>query len=514
MPEIQKADPSIYGNIQAPKGMSLSEMLGIQKSQYELSKLKELYPAMIEKEQALSRSAQIESNIKEKSSPFTIRSAEAAATGAEITTNTSQLDNVNKHFTNIVNKNSQLMKKADLNKDDIVKGFTSTWKNGPNANNPAALDEALKDLPEKATPTQYKAWLTQKQLQTLTAQEQFEKQYPAVQLTNLGAKVAPITTGNPLIANQPVGQQVGQGVSTSLPPQIFANQITGAPQVLGGGGGGGGVIPQNNVVQQSGGGGGGGTTIIGGTGGGGGSGVKPQMMLNRPTQLRQGENESPANFNARVADTQNLYKKALDQINNVNSEFGHIPTIQTINEHILTGLKNPKVDTGAIADYLAGKTNKGSLSSESQELAKYLEQRIQRLSPKSDADAASKKSAYGSFNLKKEALRDLVRQDQAWVTTQDLFAKGTKNNALIGGSASNPSYGNVADFNAEFSEYAKNPTLMKYIAIVGENPKLTKHLDKTDIEDLSKAIGRLSKEERTDLELQRQKLLNLVNGIR
>jgi len=65
MPEIQKADPSIYGSIQAPKGMSLSEMLGIQKSQYELSKLKELYPAMIEKEQALSKTAGIGSQTAE-----------------------------------------------------------------------------------------------------------------------------------------------------------------------------------------------------------------------------------------------------------------------------------------------------------------------------------------------------------------------------------------------------------------------------------------------------------------
>ena len=65
MPEIQKADASIYGSIQAPKGMSLSEMLGIQKSQYELSKLKELYPAIIEKEQALSKTAGIGSQTAE-----------------------------------------------------------------------------------------------------------------------------------------------------------------------------------------------------------------------------------------------------------------------------------------------------------------------------------------------------------------------------------------------------------------------------------------------------------------
>jgi hypothetical protein len=116
------------------------------------------------------------------------------------------------------------MKKADLSKDDIVKGFTQTWKDGPNANNPSALIQALKDLPEKASPTQYRAWLTQKQLQTLDAQQQFEKQYPATTLTNLGGKIAPITTGNPQIALQQPGQQIGEGIKTSVAPQLTGVQ--------------------------------------------------------------------------------------------------------------------------------------------------------------------------------------------------------------------------------------------------------------------------------------------------
>ena len=218
MAEVQQANTDIYKSLQTPKGMTLGEMLGIQKSQYELSKLKELYPAMIEKEQALSRSAQIESRIKEKTEPFAIRKAESETLGSEATSNTSQLATVQGHFNNIISKNSDLMKKSDLNNDDIVKGFTQTWKDGPNANNPSALIQALKDLPEKATPTQYKAWLTQKQLQTLDAQQQFEKQYPSTTLTNLGGKIAPLTTGNPLIAIQQPGQQVGAGTETGIAP--------------------------------------------------------------------------------------------------------------------------------------------------------------------------------------------------------------------------------------------------------------------------------------------------------
>jgi len=519
MAEVQQANTDIYKSLQTPKGMTLGEMLGIQKSQYELSKLKELYPAMISGEQARSKTAQIEADIKEKTSPFTIRGAEAGAESAETTTNTAQLENVNKHFTNIVNKNSQLMKKADLNKDDIVKGFTSTWKNGPNANNPAALNEALKDLPEKATPTQYKAWLTQKQLQTLTAQEQFEKQYPAVQLTNLGAKVAPITTGNPLIANQPVGQQVGQGVSTSLPPQIFANQITGAPQILGGGGGGGGGVPlgqqpqvnpnqggaipsQSNVAPNQGG------------------GVTPAMMSQGSNQLQQGANESPANFNTRVKVTQDAYVKALDQINNPQSQFGHIPTTIRINESIMDLLKDPKVDTGAVANAIANKTNKGLSSVKEQELYKFLEQRIQAKGHSSDADADSKRKAFGDPSLKKEALMDLIRNEMIPVTIEDLATKGVRNNSLINGSTANPNFGNISNFNSEFSRYANNTDLMRYISVVGENqkpkfnPKDPRQKEPlSEMSYINKTLGqKLNKRELENLEAQRQEVIKLING--
>ena len=71
----------------------------------------------------------------------------------------------------------------------------------------------------------------------------------------------------------------------------------------------------------------------------------------------------------------------------------------------MTLLKDPSVDTGAIADYLANKTNNGALNAKEQELTKYLQQRIQNLSPRTDNDAASKQTAYGSFNMSKEALK-------------------------------------------------------------------------------------------------------------
>jgi hypothetical protein len=243
--------------------------------------------------------------------------------------------------------------------------------------------------------------------------------------------------------------------------------------------------------------------------------VQPQQVNaprqgNQPAQdqLTQGANESPANFNARVAQTQQAVAKAQDQFSNVNSEFGHIPTVKTINSNILNLLKDPSVNTGSVQSYIAGKIRQENLSAKEQELAKYLAQRVQNLTPKSDADAENKRKAYGTLELKKEALVDLIRQDNAWVTTQELQAKGVLNN---GGDPTNPNFGRVAQFNNQFAKLAQNPALMKYIGIVGEGQGKVS-LDAEDVKALQKELGSMSPQKRQELELQRQTLLKLVNG--
>jgi hypothetical protein len=52
--------------VEPNKGMSLADMLNLQKSSYELSKLQELYPSMISEQQAKSRAAQVGADIAEQ----------------------------------------------------------------------------------------------------------------------------------------------------------------------------------------------------------------------------------------------------------------------------------------------------------------------------------------------------------------------------------------------------------------------------------------------------------------
>jgi hypothetical protein len=303
-------------------------------------------------------------------------------------------------------------------------------------------------------------------------------------------------------------------VGTGLAPQVVTNQITGANYVMGGGfnpvsqlanAPQAQVNPQNAppVTQPN---------------------APPVTQLNAPTGggqapatgqrkesnngFVQGPNEPKDAFIARSAAPQNSYAKAQDQFNNINSEFGHIPTIKNINTNIMKYLKDDKVRTGAVQEYLAGKTKKETLSDDEQSLAKELEKRIQNLKSSSDKDADSKRAAYGTFGLKKEALKEIVRNDNAWLTQQELQAKGILNN---GGAGANPNYVKVDQFNKQFAQLSQNDNLMKYIAIVGDNPDRIQ-VDKDDVAAATKYFGKLSNEQKDKLEMQRKTLLKIVEG--
>ena len=335
----------------------------------------------------------------------------------------------------------------------------------------------------------------------LSSSQQQEALSPKAEVQDVGGQLRQKIVTPSIGGNAPSVQMGGELAGKTLAPQIFANPITGQPQVLGGG-----SSLQTNQRPQVNMQGAPGTPPPSGVGAGQ-SNIMPQGIAGGG-QLTQMANESPANFNARVANVQNEYTKALSQFNNPNSEYGHIPTIKSINGNILNALKDPSVTTGAISDILAKKTNKGSMNAKEQELSKYLEQRIQNLGPRTDQAAVNLKNAYGAPNLDKEALMNLIRQDNVWVTTQELKTKGILHN---GGSQINPNFNAVSAFNQQFSQFAQNPDLMRYVSLVGENAKMKKP-DSHDIKEFNMLIGPMNAKQREDLEAERQALVKLVKG--
>jgi len=543
------ADLSMNVNYAKPQTTSLGDMLGmasgiqnfqqaqqmnplaLQRAQQEVEQARQMNPlalqrAMMEIEQAKQmnplavRKSAAETQVAEETVKPRISQAESQSAKAMSEAQTAQLETTRAFLNNARRETTQLINKKDLTADDVKKHYKENIYNSiddPQVRE-RTYNQAIAKLPEN--PKDLRQYLIRDLTGTVTAEAQLDRLFPSTQMVSAGNKLVPVTTGNPeLSMTGAPGQQAGPEIGTNLAPQVFANPITGQPTILGGGG----KPPtpsdafQQQFIQKQ--------QAQRGMPQGAPQGMQqgapqggvmparqvPGMAIQPEAggQLTQGANESPANFNARVAQTQNQYASALDQYNNPKSQFGHIPTVQTINKNILDLLKDPKVNTGAIADYLGKKTNKGALNAKEQELTKYLEQRIQNLGPRTDQDAVNMKNAFGSFNLDKEAIKEIIRNDNTLVTTQDLLAKGILHNGANPINPQNPNYGGVSNFTNNFTQYSRNPTLMRYISLVGEKQKV--HLDDDDKAAFGALVGGMSQEERNALERQRQEVIQLIN---
>jgi hypothetical protein len=235
----QTVDASIYGSQNAPKPLTIADMLDITGKNIDIQKKTALLPSEIEVGKAAAQKAKAEAN-------------------------TAQLQNYTNHLTAVAQDQQKLLTKPDLNSKDIVDSVMTHAKNAGTPDNVVA--QTLSDLPQNGSPTQLKAWLASHLARTLTAQGQLEKLYPSAAQTNLGGVTAPLATGNPLLAAQAPGTQVGPSTQLGLQPgtELVAQpgDTSGLPPGTKYLTGGGAAMPQ------------GGSPV----GGGGQGGVTPQQM--------------------------------------------------------------------------------------------------------------------------------------------------------------------------------------------------------------------------------------------
>ena len=147
----QGIDSSIYGNQNAPKGMTISDMLDISSKSLALQKEKQTFAPDVQK-------------------------AQAQAEQAQVNLNTAKLENGIKHASIATQNIQQLMTKPDLSQADIVEMVKKTAKE--NGGNDQAVQQALMGLNNAKTPTDLRAWLAQKLAASTTTLSQLEKLYP------------------------------------------------------------------------------------------------------------------------------------------------------------------------------------------------------------------------------------------------------------------------------------------------------------------------------------------------
>lgn len=147
----QTVDTSIYGNKQAPQGMSLSDLVNVSRGNIALQREKALLEPTIQQGQAQAKQATAQAD-------------------------TAQLENNIKHATVATQNIQQLMTKQDLSSNDVVDMVKKTADT--HGGSPQSVEQALMGLPANGSQADLRAWLAQKLASSTSALSQMEKLYP------------------------------------------------------------------------------------------------------------------------------------------------------------------------------------------------------------------------------------------------------------------------------------------------------------------------------------------------
>ena len=217
-------DASIYGNVQAPKAMSLQEMVDLGRTSTAFQREKALLPSAIQQGQAQAQTATMQAD-------------------------TATLENALKHTNQVTQSIQGLLTKPDLTSDDVINSVKENAKRMKTPEN--AVNQALSGVPVNGSPTELRAWLAMSLSKTLSAQTQLEKVYPggilpsqlpeggyqvnkpvtpSTETSTAVAPVAPKAGVQPQDMSQPVKTDLSKAVPLSYPVRQAGQAYTALPQ--------------------------------------------------------------------------------------------------------------------------------------------------------------------------------------------------------------------------------------------------------------------------------------------
>jgi hypothetical protein len=318
---------------------------------------------------------------------------------------------------------------------------------------------------------------------------------PEASTQDVGGAIKEVIKNKSVLGSSPSIEQTGRTFGKSLAPQVFTTE-TGAPGIIGGGIPNQGRTAQPNAVQNVGG------NVQGG---------QPSAQANLQTSftakggLQRMPEETYESYKNRVARLGALPTASNNALNMANIES--IPNQEYTNNKIIKLLENKDVRVGKIAESVANKTGGIGLSSEEQEVQKYLEQRIRQESARSNQDQASQRSAFGSFGTDKNALLNIIYNDKGNLASQRLYHQGI---LKYQGNPNQPNLGAINQFENKFNQINRDPDVTHLLGIVGD--KSMENLSKSDIQQLKKYYGNMPKAKLDELFAKKQELEDLVRG--
>lgn len=330
---------------------------------------------------------------------------------------------------------------------------------------------------------------------------------PKANAMDVGGQIIETVSTPSVGTNAPTIAKTGVISGKSLTPQVYTTE-TGAPGVIGGGAS---VPPSTNVPSPN---------------------VAPPpkgVSLGLPTNapkvapsttpvgqqlgdqfgakgsLQRSPDETYKAYQDRVARLSAMPSQANSNLSLANENS--IPNQEANNDKILKLLESKNIRVGKLAEAIAKKTGEIGLNSDEVEIQKYLEQRIQQRDSRSNQDQESKRKAFGGFGTDLNALRDIIYNDKGMLVSEKLFNKGV---LKYQGNPNKPNLAAINEFENKFNELNQDRAVTHLMGIVGN--KSIEDLSKSDLQQLKKSFGGMSKDKLDKLFEKKQELEDLVRG--
>jgi hypothetical protein len=303
--------------------------------------------------------------------------------------------------------------------------------------------------------------------------------------------------------NAPTIARTGNIISPkTIAPQVYTTE-TGAPGIIGAGGAN--VPPPANVLKPP---------VNVAPPAAGAPRVTPSTtpvgqqlgeQFGAKGSLQRGPDETYKAYQDRVADLAAKPKQANLALSLANNDS--IPNQEFTNNKVLKLLESKNIRVGKLAEAIASKTGGIGLNAEEQEIQKYLEQRIRQNSLRSNQDENSQKMAAGSFGTDVNALRDIIYNDKGLLASQRLLNQGI---LKYQGNPNKPNLAAINDFENKFNLLNQDRNVTHLLGIVGD--RALEDLSKSDVQQLKKTFGGMSKAQMDKLFEKKQELEDLVRG--
>jgi len=522
--------PDFSMNVQYPQQpqMSLGDMLNLARGAQAYQQSQQINPVQLETARLAQQKAQQEVNQAQQLNPIAVKKAGEELTSSQEVAKQNLIKTLSDQQAQKANQfnalagaqvsliNNPLVIRAEkspeslshierLQLGNLVAQNVLNTAHAKGISEKEAMDQ-VNPMIEKilSDPSSTRQELKQLHIQTLDNASRTSALTPSGIAVNYGSG-GQTTTTNPF-GGTPQGQAIpGTQYTQGLAPSVQTGP-TQAPFVMGGQAGG---VNQPNMQRPQ------GQPMSQPP-------LPPGMPMGQPQAQQQGQPNAMVNqfmnrgglqispgetydaYRSRVTQLSGLPQVANQGLNLANPES--VPNMMNLNKKVLNML-DKGIDVGPIADVIAGKTNNVSLSSEQQEVKKYLEQRIRQEAARSNQDQASQRNAYGNFGMDADALRSILYRDNGKLTAQNMFMNGIKNNQ---GDVNSPNLGKINTFVNEFTRINQDPNVTQLMGVLGDK-KITE-LSKSELKHLQSEFGNLSKEQLQSLLDRRNELMRLSSG--